>query len=373
MLYQEMTMPTVDPYVQTRFQSAYLAPSYACNNNCIWCYADYYRREQRMPTLALGAARKLIRLFQALGVKRVNLLGGEPTVYPHCLELIKEIADLGMQAILVTNGRALARPEFVAQLEAAGVSTVSISVQSEDADTHARIVGDAGAFTETWQGIRNGLRASFRLQTTTVIGGAEEAAYRGLIDRLIDVGARNLVMNSCLPVLKGPEADAKLLRPALQARLLEKLYLHARDRGVKMHLLYRLPLCLLSPTTRTELLSEHLVVNGCNVYTGDSFAVNPDGSVLPCSHWMGYPIARLFRWWRPQETISREKFLRIWNRRLPFRLRRSVWKYRSRRCIGCPHWGNACFAGCILFWKDLDPTKEIPGLPENERTRPALG
>lgn len=58
-----------------------------CNLRCGWCYArdtDYKSKD-----MSLDLAEKLINFFKELAVTQTVVLGGEPTVYPHLLQVLR--------------------------------------------------------------------------------------------------------------------------------------------------------------------------------------------------------------------------------------------------------------------------------------------
>ena len=103
-----------------------------CNERCAFCYAyrvheqpgggdldtllgalrHYARLVREAPAPAIWDARQdePTRLLQA--ARAINLLGGEPTLHPHLLSIVGEIAELGLGSILFTNG---SHPEVVHQ------------------------------------------------------------------------------------------------------------------------------------------------------------------------------------------------------------------------------------------------------------------
>jgi len=81
-------------------------------------------------TLDNGEFIKIIAAAATLGVKKIRLTGGEPLVYPHLAALVAGIRAIsGIEEItLTTNGLLLA--EQAAELKAAGLDRVNISLDS---------------------------------------------------------------------------------------------------------------------------------------------------------------------------------------------------------------------------------------------------
>lgn len=97
----------------------------ACNLECPYCFAgsspgQTHRSIPQIDVMLKGAMR------EAGGPTPVQLSGGEPTVHPQILEVVRQASALGFTHIEVnTNGILLAnRSGFAESLRAAGVSTI---------------------------------------------------------------------------------------------------------------------------------------------------------------------------------------------------------------------------------------------------------
>jgi MoaA/NifB/PqqE/SkfB family radical SAM enzyme len=91
-----------------------------------------------------------------MGVTMVDFDGGEPTLNPELIPLIRYSRAIGYERINVTtNGRMCFYPEFAQKLVRSGLTTLLFSVHGADAQTHAQQVGVAEAFEQTTGGIRN--------------------------------------------------------------------------------------------------------------------------------------------------------------------------------------------------------------------------
>jgi MoaA/NifB/PqqE/SkfB family radical SAM enzyme len=129
--------------------------TYACNNHCTFCAVG--TRSQVDGDLA--RQRAFLEQYRALGVRMVDLDGGEPTLHPDLVPLIQHARRIGYERVTVTtNGRLLAYESFAERLLRSGLTTLLFSVHGADARSHARQVGVAEAFAQTTEGIRNAAR-----------------------------------------------------------------------------------------------------------------------------------------------------------------------------------------------------------------------
>lgn len=129
--------------------------TYVCNNHCTFCAVGTRTQIDGHPT----RQRELLVKYREQGVVMVDFDGGEPTLNPELIPLIKSARQLGYQRINVTtNGRRCVYEKYAASLVNSGLTTLLFSVHGHDARTHAQQVGVAEAFEQTTEGIRNCLR-----------------------------------------------------------------------------------------------------------------------------------------------------------------------------------------------------------------------
>jgi MoaA/NifB/PqqE/SkfB family radical SAM enzyme len=92
-------------------------PSNVCNLGCVWCNADYIRRE-RCQHLSATALRNLAAFLPrwvlqdgigSFGVDAVCIAGGgEPLLNPATAEFVDALCSSGIHVGLVTNGTQIA-------------------------------------------------------------------------------------------------------------------------------------------------------------------------------------------------------------------------------------------------------------------------
>src|SRR5690606_26067874 len=63
----------------------------ACNYRCSYCVPDGYQADGRPRFLELDEVRRLVRGFAALGMSRIRLTGGEPTLRKDLLRIIAAV------------------------------------------------------------------------------------------------------------------------------------------------------------------------------------------------------------------------------------------------------------------------------------------
>jgi cyclic pyranopterin phosphate synthase len=107
-----------------------------CNFRCTYCmpkdiFGPDYPFLPRSEVLSFEEITRLARIFQAHGVEKIRLTGGEPLLRKNLECLIEMLAGLGgLDLTLTTNGSILARKAQA--LRDAGLKRVSVSLDSLD-------------------------------------------------------------------------------------------------------------------------------------------------------------------------------------------------------------------------------------------------
>jgi cyclic pyranopterin phosphate synthase len=104
---------------------------------------------------------QLVRVGASLGVNKIRLTGGEPTVRPGIVELIRRIAAVpGIRDLaMTTNGILL--DEMADDLAKAGLKRVNISIDTLEPEKFKRITR-WGDIDDVWRGIRAAEAAGLR-------------------------------------------------------------------------------------------------------------------------------------------------------------------------------------------------------------------
>ncbi len=130
-----------------------------CNFRCSYCSPA--APETHEDPLDRAEVARLVRVFAGLGIRRVRLTGGEPTLRPDLLEVVREVASVpGIEEVaLTTNGQRLAT--LAGPLRAAGVTRLNVSLDTLDAEKLRRMAGRAATLERIVEGIEAAYRAGF--------------------------------------------------------------------------------------------------------------------------------------------------------------------------------------------------------------------
>ena len=137
-----------------------------CNFRCHYCMPEGTKLNY-VPSQEVLSNQEIMALvrdvFIPLGFSKFRLTGGEPLLRSGVVDLVREISALPQteDIALTTNGFLLA--ELAQPLYDAGLKRINISLDSLDAATFDRIIGNRGQsrWQQTWQGILTAHRVGF--------------------------------------------------------------------------------------------------------------------------------------------------------------------------------------------------------------------
>ena len=160
-----------------------------CNLKCIHCYSDSDAREYP-GELTWDQCTGVIKDLADYGVPAVLLSGGEPLVHPRFFDLAKFARESGLRLTLSTNGT-LIDAAAAEKIKALGFSYVGISLDGIGA-THDHFRGRVGAFDKAVRAFRHckaveqkvGLRLTLSRHNLDDLDGILDFIERENIDRV---------------------------------------------------------------------------------------------------------------------------------------------------------------------------------------------
>jgi radical SAM protein with 4Fe4S-binding SPASM domain len=289
----------------------------------------------------------LVRQMAALGVKEVTLIGGEAYLRDDWTDIVREIRKCGMQATMTSGGRGITKER--AQIAAeAGLQSVSISIDGLGA-THDRLRGVEGSFRSAVEALRNLRAAGIRVACNTQINRLSVPDLPEVLELIAKEGVHSWQIQLTVAMGRAVDEPEVLLQPydLLQVfPLLARLKKRMNEVGVRLwpgnNIGYFGPYETLLKGTMPR---GHMASCGAGRST---LGIEADGAIkgcpsLPTEAWTGGNI--------------RDNSLKdIWERSAPLRYTRDrtvddLWGY----CRTC-YYADVCRAGCtwtsfVLFGK----------------------
>lgn len=232
----------------------------SCNLRCQGCWVDVSAKQQVIDPTAFG---KLVREAKEMGNVFFGIVGGEPFMHPHLLDMLAEHPDCYFQVF--TNGHFIT-DERARRMRQLGNITPLISVEGTEIVSDERR-GRTGVLSKTMQGIQHCLanRVFTGVCTSLCQTNIDDLLTETWVDRLIDLGVMYTWFHVYRPM--GPEACPDLaLTPEQQLR--------ARRFVVEMR--------ATKPIIIIDAYYDGAGQALCPAATGISHHINPWGDIEPC-------------------------------------------------------------------------------------------
>jgi radical S-adenosyl methionine domain-containing protein 2 len=147
-----------------------------CNMGCSYCFAEFSDSVQQLQVDKAQLRQRALTVIEAAakaGIRKLTLVGGEPTLCPWLLDLLQHAKSLGLVTMLVSNGAKMQENAWL-PTHAPWLDWVALSIDSTTLETNrkiGRVVGRKfvpdGAFYRT---ILQSLHAAgCRLKVNTVV------------------------------------------------------------------------------------------------------------------------------------------------------------------------------------------------------------
>ncbi len=348
----------------TKFNTVWFPLQYACDNKCNWCYAPSRINHSRNKVYSDFIETRFLNLISDLDVKKVILIGGEPSTYGNIERVISKISKYDINVSMVTNGRKLEDLNFVRRIKDAGLNSLTISIEGSTSEIHDSITNVDGSFYQTNQGINNSVSLGIPTSTETTICRENEGDLENVVSFLENRGISHRLFNICGPCVSDLQDSTYTIPLSKGAKIFERVYKSAEEKNVR--LVTPVPICNFDQELYSQMRKDKAISHGCHILFGTNFVLDANGDVLPCVHFSGYPIFNVFE---NGEIISSGRFREIWeNSKGPNQsFRKILRRYPSSKCEEGRCW-DPCTGGCSVFWLKYDPDLEIPGINKNDKS-----
>jgi MoaA/NifB/PqqE/SkfB family radical SAM enzyme len=238
----------------------YISIINSCNLRCQGCWVDVAAKQQ---TISPEAFDKLLGEAKEMGNAFFGIVGGEPFMHPHLLDMLARHPDVYFQVF--TNGQFITE-ERAKRLRQLGNVTPLISVEGNEIVSDTRR-GRANVFSKTMQGLDNCLKHKVMTGVCTSVcqTNINDLLNEKWIDRLIEKGVLYTWFHIYRPM--GPDACPDLcLTPEQQLRV-RKFVVNMRAKK---------PIIIIDAYHDGEGRAL------CPAATGISHHINPWGDIEPC-------------------------------------------------------------------------------------------
>jgi len=291
----------------------------------------------RPDELTTAECLDLVDQMADLGVKEVTLIGGEAYLRDDWIDVIRAIRKRGMQVTTTTGGRGVT-PEKAKAAAEAGLMAASVSLDGAPA-THDRLRGLQGSHAAALEALRNFREAGIDIFVNSQINRLSAPELPDILDCMVETGATAWQLAITVPMGRAVEEPEVLLQPydLLDVfPLLDRLKKRCEEAGIRM-----------CPGNNVGYFGPHEASlrryvpgghsHGCSAGRG-TLGIEADGAIkgcpsLPTEAWTGGNIrdASLQDIWERAEAL---RYTRD-------RTAKDLWGY----CATC-YYADECRAGC---------------------------
>ena len=197
----------MEPKKQVEIQLGHL-----CNNRCVFCVSGQETALGRARPLSTAPILAEITRAHEDGHRKITLLGGEPTLQPGFLDVVKHAVALGFEEIVIfTNGVKTARESFIDEILATGGKfTWRISLQGATREAHERTTKKEGSFDRLTRTMETLARKGQRITVNMCVVSSNWASVIHFPELLLPVGVTELHLDMVRPLDAGARSEDEL-------------------------------------------------------------------------------------------------------------------------------------------------------------------
>jgi MoaA/NifB/PqqE/SkfB family radical SAM enzyme len=173
-----------------------------CNLSCLHCYADSGPQLPLSDRMTVADWCRVMDEARAADCRRLQFIGGEPTLHPQLPELLEHAASAGFRTVEVFTNATLIRDPLLRTVKRLGVH-VRFSFYSHEAAVHDDICGQPGSYERTIEGVGHLVRHGVHL-TAGIIVVPQNAGHEAETTRLLRrLGVRRIGVDRVRGVGRG--------------------------------------------------------------------------------------------------------------------------------------------------------------------------
>jgi nif11-class peptide radical SAM maturase 3 len=204
-----------------------------CNLACQHCGSR--AGHTRAKELSTEEALNLVKQLADVGITEVTLIGGEAFLRPDWLEIAEAITDAGMLCGMTTGGYGITL-ETAKRMKQAGIKMVSVSLDGLEA-THDRLRGKTGSWEWAFKTMSHLKEAGITFGNNTQINRLSAPEFPRIYEHIRDAGTAAWQIQLTVPMGNAADNSEILLQPyelldiyPMIARVVER----ANQEGVKV-------------------------------------------------------------------------------------------------------------------------------------------
>jgi sulfatase maturation enzyme AslB (radical SAM superfamily) len=235
--------PWIGPNGQ-RMERLELHLTYTCPERCSFCSEEHRMQAYRRFPVTFGRVATVLRRQAERGVSNLHITGGEPTIHPRFVDVLRLAKKLGMRTSVGTIGTRLADEAF-ARDALPHLDEALFSLHGPNAAVHDELAGREGSFEQVCRALAlaRRIRPAFNAFVNTVITRKNIELLGDTVALADRLGAKLIVISNMTPEGLGLDNYEALSVPLdTLARVLPTIPPRAHEAIVRF---FGTPMCLL--------------------------------------------------------------------------------------------------------------------------------
>lgn len=169
-----------------------------CNNRCLFCLDS---DSQDNSLISFQKIKLDLEKGLNKGLLRVVLSGGEPTIHPDFLKIVKQAKKMGYEHIqVITNGRMFFYKRFLQEATEAGLNEITFSIHGHTAKLHDGLTGVKGSFDQAIVALKNVLLNKELIVNIDICINKQNIKYlREILENFINFGVYEFDLLQIVP------------------------------------------------------------------------------------------------------------------------------------------------------------------------------
>ena len=319
---------------------AWLTTNRDGNCKCSWCYVNSYKNKAL--TMDYELSKKYIKEFPKIGIRKIILIGGEPTMYKNITKIIKSITNKNINVSMASNGIKFCNYKFAKSLTTSGLKSVNISLKGTSELEYLQNTKVYG-LKKAIEGYKNLKKLGVNVSLSYVLCSNDTK----IIDNLLELMSTNKLNNISFQFYKPSIYINDNDEPSIDDLISICQYVYDKFENSKIDysIEMSLPLCCLPKKLLENLIEKKRITTCCHIGKGKGIIFDTSFNILPCNHFLDISLNN--------EFIDANKIIEFWNSETAQKFRYKINTYPLEKCSKCDKW-DICGGGCILRW--LSPT-----------------
>lgn len=271
----DATPRRVDRIDYGRFRNLYVYITNRCQLRCAHCYrGDRLESAEKMP---YQQVIDTLRTWRRMGSSKVTILGGEPTLHPDYIRIIRAANEIGFEHVITTsNGLEPAIRKF-RDMNPSDFAYVQISLDGGSATSHDQIRGP-GTFDEALRNVAALAKRGFDVRIICTVNRINAGDSLRLLDIADELGV-SLVKYHVFSTIGAGQDAADMAMPPYE-------WIEFYERLERVAPRYRTRTWYQPTYARRDRIADYAAqgYHGCIGRTLDRISVFPDGRAYVCSY-----------------------------------------------------------------------------------------